>query len=58
MVIAVQFDEDGRRHAGGSAHVGQSIGLLHGIEQQLQIDAGAAAELHGAEAEAGDMPTA
>ena len=49
MVIAVQFDEDGRRHADGLAHVGQSISLLHSIEQQLQIDARAATKLHGAD---------
>ena len=33
MVIAVQFDEDGRCHAGGLAHAGQSISLLHSIKQ-------------------------
>ena len=49
MVIAIQFDEHGRRHASGLAHVRQGIGLLHGIEQQLQIDAGAATKLHGAD---------
>jgi hypothetical protein len=49
MVVAVELDEDGWRHAGGLVHVRQGIGLLHGIEQQLQIDAGAATQLHGAE---------
>jgi hypothetical protein len=49
MVVAVQFDEDGRRHAGGRAHVGQGIGLLHGVEQQLQVGARAATKLHGAD---------
>ena len=47
MVIAVQFDEDRWRHAGGFAHAGQGVGLFHAIEQQFHIGAGSAAKLHG-----------
>ena len=47
MVVAIQFDEHGWSNARGLAHIGQGIGLFNGIKQQLQVDAGAAAELRG-----------
>jgi hypothetical protein len=47
MVVAIQFDEHGWSNARGLAHIGQGIGLFNGIKQQLQVDAGAAAEFRG-----------